>query len=163
MKQLETNYTFNASGKTITFLDRETVRNDRLYAIINATRGVVYYTIGDSTKIVTVATNVVTLNAGVSTSGHSDSDSLLIIYEDSEMLEAIESLRMSIHSLTRTIGMITTDTTGQLRAVLATIPNMGTLTTLTNQNQFGTYAAQDIVPSLMHLSADNLRKNITAI
>jgi hypothetical protein len=35
------------------------------------------------------------------------------------------------------------------------------LTTLTNQSQLGGFAANDQVPALMHLQADNLRRNIS--
>jgi hypothetical protein len=39
--------------------------------------------------------------------------------------------------------------------------NIGTLTTMTNQAQIGGFAANDQIPALMHLQADNLRRNIT--
>jgi hypothetical protein len=44
--------------------------------------------------------------------------------------------------------------------------NIGTgtltaLTTLTNQTQIGGFNANDQIPALMHMQADNLRRNIT--
>jgi hypothetical protein len=35
------------------------------------------------------------------------------------------------------------------------------LSTLSNQSQMGGFAAQDQIPALMRLSADNLRRNIS--
>ncbi len=90
--------------------------------------------------------------------------------ERGELLEAIEALRMAVQSLTRTQGMAMPDTAGRLR-VLAENPtaanlNMtatissGTVSTVTNQSQAGTFAMQDHIPALMHLQADSLRRNI---
>lgn len=166
-KEIETTYTFNASAKTVTFSNRTSVRNDYLYAIINVTRGVIYYAAADATKTVTITNNVVTLNAGVSTSGHADTDALLIIYEDTLMLECIESLRMAIQALTRTIGMSSVDTAGRLRVAAETVANIGTVTNLTNLtnlttlNQFAGYASNDTMRAFMQTSSDNLRNNIT--
>ena len=39
--------------------------------------------------------------------------------------------------------------------------NTGTVTTLTNQSQVGGFSANDQIPALMHLQADNLRRNIS--
>jgi hypothetical protein len=90
--------------------------------------------------------------------------------ERGQLLEAIEALRMAVQSLTRTQGMAMPDTAGRLR-VLAENPtaanlNMtatissGTVSTVTNQSQAGTFAMQDHIPALMHLQADSLRRNI---
>ena len=90
-----------------------------------------------------------------------------------ELVEAIEAMRTAINTLTRTIGLVTVDpATGRLRAevvqataasLLATVSLAAsqTLTTLTNQTQMGGFAAQDQIPALMRLSADNLRRNIS--
>lgn len=90
-----------------------------------------------------------------------------------ELIEAIEALRMAVQSLTRTgIGQVMPDTAGRLTvlAVNPTAANLAatvslaasqTLATLTNQTQIGGFAAVDQIPALMHLQADNLRRNIT--
>jgi hypothetical protein len=90
-----------------------------------------------------------------------------------ELVEAIEAMRMAVQALTRTIGLVTVDpATGRLRAevvqataasLLATvsIASNQTLTTLGNQTQMGGFNAQDQIPALMRLSADNLRRNIS--
>jgi hypothetical protein len=93
-----------------------------------------------------------------------------------ELVEAIEAMRMAVNTLTRTIGLVTVDpATGRLRAevvqataasLLATVSiassqTLTTLTTLGNQTQMGGFNAQDQIPALMRLSADNLRRNIS--
>jgi hypothetical protein len=93
-----------------------------------------------------------------------------------ELIEAIEAMRMAVNTLTRTIGLVTVDpATGRLRAdvvqasaslLLATVSiatnqTLTTLSTLSNQSQMGGFAAQDQIPALMRLSADNLRRNIS--
>jgi hypothetical protein len=93
-----------------------------------------------------------------------------------ELIEAIEAMRTAINSLTRTVGLLTVDpATGRLRAevvqasaslLLATVSiatnqTLTTLNTLGNQTQMGGFAAQDQIPALMRLSADNLRRNIS--
>jgi hypothetical protein len=93
-----------------------------------------------------------------------------------ELVEAIEAMRMAVNTLTRTIGLVTVDpATGRLRAevvqataasLLATVSiasnqTLNALSTLTNQTQMGGFAAQDQIPALMRISADNLRRNIS--
>lgn len=93
-----------------------------------------------------------------------------------ELVECLEALRMSLQSLNRTIGSSYPDTAGRLRVAidsitgaltLATITTVGTVTTvttcstLTNQSQIGGISANNQVPALMTMTADNLRRNIT--
>lgn len=84
-----------------------------------------------------------------------------------ELIEAIESLRMTIGSLSRTIGLSIPDLLGRQRVSLDVISaglTLGTITTVssvTNQVQMGAFNANDQIPALMHMSADNLRRNIT--
>lgn len=99
-----------------------------------------------------------------------------------ELIEAIEALRMAMHSLTRSaIGQIMPDTVGTANTLmripvlaqnptaanltatvsLAASQTLATLSTLSNQTQIGGFAAVDQIPALLHLQADNLRRNIT--
>lgn len=88
----------------------------------------------------------------------------MVVY--GEMLDAIEALRMAVHSLSRNVGMAYPDTSGRLRvnvetgAITASLAASQTLAALTNQAQLGGFAANDQVPALMHLQADSLRRNI---
>jgi hypothetical protein len=86
-----------------------------------------------------------------------------------ELIEAIEALRMTIGSLSRTIGMSIPNVAGQQRVsveaingglTLATINTVNSMLTLVNQTQIGGFVAADQIPALMHMSADNLRANI---
>jgi hypothetical protein len=80
-----------------------------------------------------------------------------------ELVEAIESMRMAVNALTKTIGFALPNALGQ-PVMEARQLNAGNLnanvTTLTNQTQIGGFAANDQVPALMHLQADSLRRNI---
>jgi hypothetical protein len=83
-----------------------------------------------------------------------------------ELLEAIEALRMTIGSLSRTIGLSIPDLLGRQRVSLDVIAGgltLGTITTVgtvSNQTQIGGFVAADQIPALMHMSADNIRANI---
>jgi hypothetical protein len=74
--------------------------------------------------------------------------------------------------------MVAVDSSGRLRtstentagtsvningSVTASVSNatVTTVSTVTNQSQMGGFAAQDQIPALMHLQADNLRRNIS--
>jgi hypothetical protein len=94
--------------------------------------------------------------------------------EGGELLEAIEALRFAVAALTKSIGYALPNLAGQpiMEVRQATAANLnvtlasttiasGTVTTLTNQSQIGGYAANDQIPALMHLQADNLRRNIS--
>jgi hypothetical protein len=90
-----------------------------------------------------------------------------------ELIEAIEAMRMAVQSLNRTIGLVQPDTSARMRVVVdaitgsltlgtvSTVSNISTLATLTNQTQIGGFAANDQIPALMHMQADNLRRNIS--
>lgn len=88
-----------------------------------------------------------------------------------ELVGAIQTLRMAVNSLTKSIGWIIPDTAGRLRAnveaavissgTITTVTTVTTVTTLSNQSQVGGYAAQPQIPALMNGGADSLRRNIT--
>lgn len=90
-----------------------------------------------------------------------------------ELVEVLEAIRMSLHSLTRTIGNAYPDVNNRLRVAidaisasltLATITTVGTVTTvstLTNQTQIGAINAAPQIPALMGLQVDTLRRNIS--
>ena len=74
------NYTFNATGKTISFNDLTSVNLNSLLIIDNTTRGTLIFNFADSTKVGTVSGNTLTL--GYDTSSMNNNDKLLIYYED---------------------------------------------------------------------------------
>lgn len=91
-----------------------------------------------------------------------------------ELLDAIEALRMTVHSLSRSIGLMIPDASGRMRAVIETgstvavssLPTLGavttvsTVSTVTNQGQVGGLAANDQIHALLRISAAGLRNNI---
>ncbi len=138
-----------------------------------ATREVQYS--GETAQIQTVAL--------ATTSGANDArvatdvgaDNPLPVTGTGELMEAIEALRFAVQSLTRTVGMAIPSAQGwpimEARQPTATNLNatvaiagsqtLGTVGTLTNQAQVGGLAANEYVPTMMRLSADNLRRNIS--
>lgn len=94
-----------------------------------------------------------------------------------ELVEAIEALRFAVQALTTSIGAALPGTAGWpiMEARQATAANLnatisgtvtanigtGTLAALTNVAQLGGFAANDYMIALMHLQADNLRRNIS--
>lgn len=82
MKLLVDNYTFNPVAKTVTFNEYTTLNHASLLLITNVTVGAMIYNFAKATQVVTIAGNVVTLNASVDTTGMSATDDLQIFYED---------------------------------------------------------------------------------
>lgn len=78
-KQVVTNYTFSASGKTVTLTDFTTIQLNRIMLITNVTANIIIYQFNSTLLGGTVATNVVTLT--YNTSAMSNTDKLQIIYE----------------------------------------------------------------------------------
>ena len=96
-----------------------------------------------------------------------------------ELLEAIEALRMTVQSLTRSgLGLAMPDTAARMRVAIDSITANLTLSTVTaigtvnsvvqcntvgsvgNQTQMGAIAANDHIPSLMRMNANGLRDRI---
>jgi hypothetical protein len=80
-----------------------------------------------------------------------------------ELVEVLEAIRMALQSLNRTIGMTMPDTAGRSRILVDQITGGLTLSQVTTVAASGnaSYNLNDAIPSLMHLQADNLRRNIT--
>jgi hypothetical protein len=80
-------------------------------------------------------------------------------------------MRFAVQSLTRSVGLLTVDTTGRLRMVsdsvtIAGVPSVAqngtwSIQTVTNQAQLGGQPANDHIPALLGVRADGLRANIT--
>jgi hypothetical protein len=90
-----------------------------------------------------------------------------------ELIEAVEAMRLAIHSLTRSMGQAMPDAAGRLRvnvelgaltasiAAAQTLATVTTVATLTNQTQIGGLPAFEQIPALMRLGADSLRRNVS--
>ena len=86
-----------------------------------------------------------------------------------ELIEVLEAMRMAVQALTRSIGLAYPDPVGRQRVLLdaisasltlSTVTTVSTVSTVTNQSQIGGIAANDQIPALTRMSADNLRSNI---
>lgn len=86
MKKLITNYTFDASEKTITFNGYTTISLSRILVITNVTDNLIIYNFADPTAGGTVASNVLTLD--YDTTAMSDTDTLQIHYQEDDPLTA---------------------------------------------------------------------------
>lgn len=79
-----------------------------------------------------------------------------------ELVQAIQALRMLVDSLTRTVGMAMPDTAGRLRVnAETTVISSGTVTTVTGITNIGGLPANQQIPSLMMINANQLRANIS--
>jgi hypothetical protein len=83
MKKLIDNYTFNPTGKKITFNDYDAIELERVLLITNVTRNEIIYSFADPSRGGSVSENVLTLN--YDTTGMSATDKLQIWYEDAEL------------------------------------------------------------------------------
>ncbi len=101
------------------------------------------------------------------------SDQVLPVTAQGELVEALEAMRMAVQAMTRTLGQMQPDTAARMRvaldsitagltlAAITTVTTVTTVSTLSNVTQIGGNAATEQIPSLMRLSADSMRRNIT--
>jgi hypothetical protein len=135
-----------------------------------ASRNVTYS--GDSAKMQVVGLATLTGADDAKVPTDVNSGNPLPIQAVGELIEAVEAMRIAIAALTKTIGFalpnalgqpimeVRQGTAGQLQ-MTASLAGGQSLATLTNQQQIGGFASNDQIPALMHLQADNLRRNIT--
>ena len=103
----------------------------------------------------------------------SNTNPMPVTISQGELVECLEALRMSMQSLNRTIGSSYPDAAGRLRvaidaisasltlATITTVTTVTTVGTVTNQTQMGGFSANNQIPALLTMTADNLRRNIT--
>ena len=92
MKQVHANYTFNASTKTITLIGLN-IAQDKLLLITNATRGVIYYNFASSSHraVVTAGGDTIVVLTDASTTGHQNTDKLVIHYGDASPVQLVNA------------------------------------------------------------------------
>jgi hypothetical protein len=100
MKVLVTNYTFNASAKTVRFNNYSSIELNRLLLITNATRNTIIYNFANPALGGVVSGNIITLNS--STAGMSNNDALQIFYEN----EDVPATDQMITLLNRIVGSL---------------------------------------------------------
>jgi hypothetical protein len=84
------NYKFDKTAKTITFTDYGSIRLDAVLLITNTTSNVIIYNFADPTKGGTVVNNVLTL--AFDTASMSNSDSLMIYYDDTKKVAGVSDI-----------------------------------------------------------------------
>lgn len=87
MKILVTNYTFDASAKTITFADINPIDLEKVLLITNVTDNIIIYNFAKIGKGGTAATNIMTLD--FDTTSMSDTDELQIYYDDPTATQSV--------------------------------------------------------------------------
>lgn len=86
------NYTFDKVAKTVTFTDYTTIRLDCILIIVNTTSNVIMYNFINPSLGGTVNNNVLTL--AFNTSSMSNTDKLLIYYDDVEAEQLVSDLAL---------------------------------------------------------------------
>lgn len=109
------NYSFNASAKTITFSGTIPARISNVMHVANITRGVIYFQPQAGVAFSGSYTSPV-LTLAASTSGHSSSDELLIVLDDSTTALTDDQLRasavpVSVSGVATAANQATTNTT----------------------------------------------------
>jgi hypothetical protein len=79
------------------------------------------------------------------------------ILESNMVVDSSQRQRITIDSIAAGVALPTVTAV----TTVTTVTTLTTLTTLTGQTNIGGYAATDQVPSLMRISTDSLRRNIT--
>lgn len=153
MKVLVTNYTFNASAKTISFNNYSTIDLSRLLLITNATRNTIIYNFASPALGGTVRGNTITLNT--STVGMLNTDALQIFYENEDVAatdEAVVLLRRIMSSLR---GAQNVDSQDRMRVALD-VSNIGNFPS----NLAALYGTADIREMLYTLDRTNFGSSI---
>ena len=85
-------------------------------------------------------------------------------------LEILNAIRVALSLIAAQSSRFMPDTSGRNRVAIesggvtissGTVTTVTTVSTLSNQTSIGGFAANPQIPSLMMLTADNLRRNIT--
>lgn len=122
MKVLVTNYTFNASAKTVRFNSYSTIELDRLLLITNATRNTIIYNFASPALGGTVSGNTITLTTD--TSMMANTDKLQIFYENEDSPATDESLAFLRRIVTSLRGVQNVDSADRLRIAVDSIPQV---------------------------------------
>lgn len=101
MKKLITNYTFNASAQTITFVDQASIDLESVLLITNVTSNVIVYNFANPAQGGSVAGNVLTLD--YNTTSMSNSDALQIYYDDASTTPSSAENQVELQQLTNAL------------------------------------------------------------
>jgi hypothetical protein len=155
MKTLITNYTFDASAKTISFDDYTGIDLNRVLLITNVTTNTIIYNFANSLLGGSVSGNVLTLT--YNTTSMSDTDTLQIYY-DTEYIPASDQLLNALYDMVKHLEVLSyaKGTFADIRVTPTVTPNMSTLS---NISSLGGYSAGSLMKDLDNLSAINSNIN----
>ncbi len=131
MKTLITNYTFDASAKTISFDDYTGVDLNRVLLITNVTTNTIIYNFANSLLGGSVSGNVLTLT--YNTTSMSDTDTLQIYY-DTEYIPASDQLLNALYDMVKHLEVLSYSkgTFADIRVTPTVTPNMSTLSNISS-------------------------------
>jgi hypothetical protein len=112
MKVKVNKYLFDASAKTVMFLDYGTIDLNRVLLITNVTDNIIIYNFADSTAGGTVSGNVLTLE--YDTTSMSDDDKLLIFYQEDDY-EIVEDGKKKLPVVDSNIEQILSNVLNELK------------------------------------------------
>lgn len=108
-------------------------------------------------KVVTGSDGVVDGDVGASNP--------LPVMGSGELVESLEAIRTALNVLVRNTGNAYPDVSGRMRvavdAISATLANVTTVATVSNQTNVGGYSAAPQVQALTMIGAETLRRNIS--
>ena len=162
MKKLIKNYTFNAAAKTVTFSDYAAIEHEGILLITNVVDGALLYNFADPALGGTVAGNVLTLE--FDTTAMSDTDGLMVYYDDSDILpatiESVETLQsyiQEIQNLAQQISFLSSvrGIASDLRVTLlsGTLSTLSTVTTVINLANIGGYSSAPMMQNQQNQTA----------
>ena len=150
MKQITTNYTFNAAAKTIQSPDFVGIGLSGIALITNSTSNIIIYNFADPTKGGVLSGNTLTLT--YNTGAMHNSDSLQIIFYDTTSvakdtsLQKISQIEDSIQELISRLDFLPSvrGIAADLRVTLLSgvLTSVGTVTTVTTVTTVGTVSNQ---------------------
>lgn len=123
MKNLITNYTFNAAAKQITLLDYTSINLESILLVTNVTDNIIIYNFADPNKGGTVSGNTITLT--YNTNSMSNTDDLQIFIDDG----VIAAKDQSILDLSASID----DNSAVLRKIASMMQSLAIIDTASRQ------------------------------
>lgn len=162
MKKLIKNYTFNAAAKTVTFSDYAAIEHEGILLITNVVDGALLYNFADPALGGTVAGNVLTLE--FDTTAMSDTDGLMVYYDDADVLpatidsvETLQSYIQEIQNLAQQISFLSSvrGIASDLRVTLlsGTLSTLSTVSTVTNLANIGGYSSTPMMQNQQNQTA----------
>jgi hypothetical protein len=166
MKKLITNYTFNATAQTITFVDQTSIDLESVLLITNVTSNVIVYNFANPAQGGSVAGNVLSLN--YDTTLMSNSDALQVYYDDgvesaSEITaEAIVDAVLTLKRIAKNMESLqVVDSNQRQRVNVEAVPTIATVTTLGNIAGIGGIDPRWQTIDWARAAADTLRTKLT--